>query len=113
MTIKQFTDDYIEDKGLRMIALARMSGEYTALLNVHFATASTAAFLIAGSQMNSLLIKHRPLFRQFFGKVECLDDDILLDYWDTSGDWNDLDRHMMFLIKERVIENIGVLYAGK
>lgn len=111
MTIKQFTDDYVENKGLRMIALARMSGEYTALLNVNFATGATMGFLTVGAQMNCLLIKHRPLFRQFFGKVMDLDDDILLDYWDTSNDWNDLDRHMMSLIKERVIENIGVLYG--
>lgn len=112
MTIKQFSEDYVEAKGLKMITLARVTGENVGLLNVHYTMGSVQSFIMAASQMPCLLIKHKPLFRQFFGKVEDEDDSYLLDYWDMSNDWNDMGDRTLAAIKDKMHTNIERFLGG-
>jgi hypothetical protein len=110
MTIKQFTDEYIAEKGLRIIQLARVTGEHTALLNLHYVQDNTIGFLYECAHCKCILIKHKALMQQFFGRVEDMDDRMLLDYWNDSDDWNEVSADSMAMITDKVVTNLEGLY---
>jgi hypothetical protein len=110
MTIRQFTDDYIEAKGLRIIQLARVTGEPTSLLNLHYSQGNTLGFLYECAHHSCILIKYKVLMRQFFGRVEDLDDELLLAYWNDTDEWFDIDNNSIMMIADKVVTNLEKLY---
>jgi len=111
MTIRQFTDDYVEAKGVRIISLARVMDDNAALLSLHFTQGNTLGFLYECARTPCILIKHKALMRQFFGKVQDLEDDMLLSAWDDASDWNNFPISEM--ITDRLITHLEGLYGKR
>jgi len=105
MTIRDFTDDYIETYGRKMVLLAQVTGEGKWMrLNSLYNSMCNMAFIVTASSMPCLIVKHKMMFKSYISK----------DCWDwlkAQDTWVNVDRHMVIACHECVLDTVGEKYG--